>query len=59
MRNDEIPDLESLKADIAGRLRNVCAHFSDGEFAALVEQIAQVERKYAQRALKDKPPADP
>jgi hypothetical protein len=51
MLNDEIRDLEGLKGDIASRLRSACAHFSDREFADLVEQIAQVELKYARRAM--------
>ena len=55
MANDEVRDLESLKADIASRLRAVCAHLSDREFAELVEQIALVERKYARRAETDSP----
>jgi hypothetical protein len=51
MLKDELRDLEALKSDIASRLRSACAHFSEGEFADLVEQIAQVELKYARRAL--------
>ena len=50
MHYGEIRDLESVKADIAARLRTACAHFSDCEFADLVEQIAQVELKYARLA---------
>ena len=49
MPNNEIRDLESLKADIASRLRTACAHFPENEFADLVAQIAHVELKYAQR----------
>ncbi len=45
--NDEMRDLESLKADIASRLRPSCAHFPDSEFEDLVNQIAHVELKYA------------
>ncbi|MEP7086569.1 MAG: hypothetical protein ABI884_04485 [Gemmatimonadota bacterium] len=49
MKHDEIRDLESLKADIASRLRLSCAHFPETEFADLVHQIATVELKYARR----------
>ena len=47
--NDELQTLESLKADIASRLRAACAHFSESEFSDLVSQIAFVELKYARR----------
>ena len=49
MVNDEIRDLESLKAVIASRLRTACAHFPESEFADLVTQIAHVELKYSRR----------
>lgn len=49
MLDDEIRELESLKADIASRLRSACAHFPESEFADLVAQIAHVELKYARR----------
>ncbi len=50
MFNDEIRDLELLKADIKSRLRSACAHFPEQEFEELVEQIAQIELKYARRS---------
>lgn len=46
-------EVELLKADLALRLRSVCAHFPNSEFDALIDQIARVEVKYALRA----PPA--
>lgn len=49
MMNDEIRDLDNLKADIASRLRSACSHFPESEFADLVAQIAHVELKYARR----------
>ncbi len=49
MRHDDTRDLDFLKADIESRLRNACAHFPPGEFAALVHQIASIELKYAQQ----------
>jgi hypothetical protein len=47
MISDEIRDLELLKADITSRLRSACQHFPEGEFEELVNQIAQIELKYA------------
>jgi len=35
-----------LKADISRRLRHVCAHLTDDQFAALVDDIAQVTLRY-------------
>lgn len=53
MPQDEIPDLDLLKADIAARLRSACAHFADSDFAELVHQIAQIELKYARGGPRD------
>jgi hypothetical protein len=47
MSSDDNRDLETLKADIASRLRSACEHFPDSEFEELVTQIAQIELKYA------------
>lgn len=47
---DQNRDLEVLKADLSVRLRAVCAHFPETEFAELVDQIARIETKYALRA---------
>ena len=47
MLSDEIRDIETLKADIASRLRTACGHFPAAEFAELVNQIAEIELKYA------------
>lgn len=41
--------LQSLKWEIAGRLRPVCQCLPDEEFEALVERIARVQRKYEQQ----------
>jgi len=50
MSNDELRDLDLLKAEISSRLRSACAHFPERDFEELVHQIAQIELKYAQRA---------
>lgn len=42
--------IDELKTEIADRLRPVCSHFPDDEFAALIDQIARIEHKYAIRA---------
>ena len=47
---EEAREIELLKADIAIRLRIVCAHFPEPEFAELIDQIARIESKYALRA---------
>jgi hypothetical protein len=51
MHQEEIRDLELLKAEIASRLRVACAHFSENDFAELVHQIASIELKYARNPL--------
>jgi hypothetical protein len=56
MHQEESPDFELLKADIASRLRSACAHFSDRDFADLVHQIASIEVKYGRNPLT--PPTD-
>jgi hypothetical protein len=40
---------EQLKAELSGRLRSVCAHLADDEFAALVDDIADVKLRYELR----------
>ena len=47
---------EQLKAEISSRLRGVCAHLSDDEFAALVDDIADVKLRYEMRP-RPSPPA--
>ena len=42
--------IDDLKADISQRLRPVCSHFPEDEFIGLVDQIAAIEHKYAQKA---------
>ena len=51
MHHEENRDFELLKADIASRLRSACAHFSEREFAELVQQIASIELKYGRNPL--------
>ena len=41
--------VEQLTADIAGRLRRVCAHLSEDQFATLVREIADVKLRYEER----------
>jgi hypothetical protein len=58
--------IDDLKKDIADRLRPVCSHLPDDEFAGLIDQIARIEHKYAQKAAKivprgyfsERPPAE-
>jgi len=42
--------VEQLKAEISARLRGVCAQLSNEEFAALVDDIADVNLRYQLRA---------
>jgi hypothetical protein len=44
--------IDDLKADISLRLRPVCSHFPEAEFDALVDRIAGIEYKYAQKAAR-------
>jgi hypothetical protein len=37
---------DQLKADISARLRRVCSHLTDEQFAALVDDVAQVTLRY-------------
>jgi len=41
--------IEHLKADISARLRRVCAHLTDEQFAGLVDDIAAVTLKYEEK----------
>jgi hypothetical protein len=41
--------VEQLTADIATRLRRVCAHLPEDEFAALIREIADVKLRYEER----------
>ena len=59
MPNDDLRDLELLKAEISSRLRSACAHFPERDFEELVHQIAQIELKYAQRSTGLSPTLDP
>ena len=47
---------DELATDIATRLRRVCGHLPEEEFAALVQGIAAVTLKYEERDLT--PPVD-
>jgi hypothetical protein len=42
----QTPSIDELARDIAERLRPVCTHCDEQEFAALVRRIATVELKY-------------
>lgn len=42
----DTPSIDELSRDIAERLRPVCTHCDELEFAALVRRIATVELKY-------------
>ena len=38
--------LSAARNDIAGRIRGVCANFSEAEFAELVDRMAMIEIRY-------------
>jgi hypothetical protein len=40
---EKVQRFEMVRNDIATRLRKGCGHFSDADFALLVEQIARVQ----------------
>jgi hypothetical protein len=40
---------DTAKRDIARRIRRVCEHFAQDEFAALVERMARIDVKYRLR----------
>ena len=42
--------IETAKSEIAKRIRRVCPHFGEAEFAALVEHMAEIEVRYRLRA---------
>jgi hypothetical protein len=42
--------LEMVRNDIATRLRKSCGHFSDAEFALLVERMARVQLRMENRS---------
>ncbi len=44
-------DVEDLVAEVAARLRAVCAHLDDDHFAALVLDIARTKVRFASRDL--------
>jgi hypothetical protein len=41
--------LDVAKSGIAARIRRVCVNFADAEFAALVDQMAEIEVRYRLR----------
>jgi hypothetical protein len=41
--------LDVARRDIAARIRRVCEHFGEDEFAALVDQMANIEVRYRVR----------
>lgn len=42
--------LDVARREIAARIRRVCDHFGEEEFAALVERMAEIEVRYRMRA---------
>ena len=51
----ETDELERLIADIAARLRGVCAQLPEAEFSALVLDIARVRMRYEPRVTPLRP----
>ena len=51
--------LEQLRANIAQRLRGVCAHLAPEEFDGLVLQIASVTLRYEQKPRLSTPAINP
>jgi hypothetical protein len=41
--------LDTAKHEIAARIRRVCEHFDEDEFAALVQRMAEIEVRYRLR----------
>lgn len=41
--------LDAARQDIARRLRRVCAHFTERDFTALVNRIAEIDVRYRLR----------
>ena len=41
--------LDVAKGEIASRIRRVCEHFCEDEFAALVDRMAEIEVRYRLR----------
>ena len=41
--------IDVAKTDIAARIRRVCQDFAEAEFAALVDQMAEIEVRYRLR----------
>ena len=42
-----------VKAELAERLREICAEMSDPEFEEMIERMARIQVKYAVRAHDD------
>jgi hypothetical protein len=38
--------IDVARSDIAARIRPVCAHFAEADFAALVDRMAEIEVRY-------------
>jgi hypothetical protein len=45
--------IETLREEIALRLRPVMQNLSEGEFSQLVRQMAELQDRYETRALRD------
>ena len=41
--------IEVARSEIAARVRRVCENFAEAEFAALVDQMAEIEVRYRLR----------
>ena len=41
--------LDVARSEIAARIRRVCQNFAEAEFAALVDQMAEIEVRYRLR----------
>jgi hypothetical protein len=41
--------LDTVKHEIAARIRRVCENFDEAEFAALVDRMAEIEVRYRLR----------
>jgi hypothetical protein len=41
--------VDSVRAEIASRIRRVCTNFNEGEFQTLVDRMAEIEMRYRLR----------
>ena len=52
----DTPRVDQLKGEISARLRRVCSHLTDEQFAALVDDIAHVTLRYEMPGQTPRPP---